>query len=153
MMNKRKIPIPFYIKCIFAFVFLFHFSDTISAQEKKEIKNDTTIYMLVETPPLFPGCDSTDRNCADTKMREFIYTNLKYPETALENWTEGVNIVNFVVEKDGSISYPKVIKNIGSGTKEESIRIVKSMPKFIPGKKNGQPVRAQYNLPIWFKME
>lgn len=65
----------------------------------------------------------------------------------------GTVYVQFVVEKDGSISDVKVLRGIGGGCDEEAVRVVKSMPKWKPGKQRGQPVRVYYTLPIDFKIK
>ncbi|MBR5029263.1 MAG: energy transducer TonB, partial [Bacteroidales bacterium] len=66
---------------------------------------------------------------------------------------EGRVFVTFVVEKDGSIANPKVLRDIGGGCGEEAIRVVRSMPKWKPGKQRGKAVRVQFNLPVMFQLE
>ena len=107
---------------------------------------------------MFPGCELTgnkseDKKCADDKMLDFIYSNLKYPAIARENSVEGTVVVQFVVEKDGSISDARILRDIGASCGQEALRLVNSMPTWIPGKQRGRPVNVQFNLPVRFKLE
>ncbi|HPU46600.1 MAG TPA: energy transducer TonB [Bacteroidales bacterium] len=102
------------------------------------------IFTFVEEYPEFPG--------GDKALREYILNNIKYPEVARTSGITGTVYVQFVVEKDGSISDVKVVRGIGGGCDEEAVRVVKSMPKWKPGKQRGQPVRVYFTLPIEFKL-
>ena len=102
------------------------------------------IFTFVEEYPEFPG--------GDKALREFILNNLNYPEIARKTGITGTVYVQFVVEKDGSISDVKVVRGIGGGCDEEAVRVVKSMPRWKPGKQRGQPVRVYFTLPIEFKL-
>lgn len=116
------------------------------------------IFKVVEEMPRFPGCEdrkgsTAERDrCAKEKMLQYIYQNLKYPEDAKKNNVQGVSVIQFVIEKDGSISNGTIVKDPGSGTGAESLRVVNSMPKWIPGKQKGKKVRVKYTLPIKYKM-
>jgi protein TonB len=98
----------------------------------------------VEQNAEFPG--------GPAAMAQFIQKNLKYPEIALENQIEGTVVVEFVVEKDGSISNIKVLKDIGGGCGNEAMRIIKMMPKWTPGKQRDMAVRVKMRAPIKFKI-
>jgi protein TonB len=116
------------------------------------------IFKVVEDMPRFPGCESegdkaTRDQCAQKKMLEYIYKNIKYPAIARENGVEGTVVVRFVVEKDGKITASEVVRDIGAGCGDEAKRIVDMMPKWIPGKQRGRAVRVQFNLPVRFKLE
>ncbi|MCB0662356.1 MAG: energy transducer TonB [Saprospiraceae bacterium] len=116
------------------------------------------IFKVVEDMPRFPGCESegdkaAKDQCATKKMLEYIYKNIKYPAIARENGVEGTVVVQFVVEKDGSITASKVVRDIGAGCGDEAQRIVDMMPKWIPGRQRGNAVRVQFNLPVRFKLE
>lgn len=102
------------------------------------------IFTFVEEYPEFPG--------GDKALREYILNNIKYPEVARTSGITGTVYVQFVVEKDGSISDVKVVRGIGGGCDEEAVRVVKSMPRWKPGKQRGQPVRVYFTLPIEFKL-
>jgi protein TonB len=102
------------------------------------------VFTGVEEMPQFPG--------GEQALYAYIKKELKYPQMAKENETQGTVYVTFVVQADGTITNPKVIRGIGGGCDEEAIRIVKGMPQWTPGKQGGKPVRVQYNLPIRFKL-
>ncbi len=120
------------------------------------------IFKVVEDMPRFPGCENESskeakKQCSDKEMLKFIYKNIKYPAVARENGVEGTSVVTFVVERDGSITDVKVLRDPGAGTGAEAARVVEMMnnmpQKWIPGKQRGQAVRVQFNLPVKFKLE
>ncbi len=114
-------------------------------QPKKEEKTDDDfIFEIVEQQAEFPG--------GAAAMAQFIQKNLKYPEIALENGIEGTVVVEFVVERDGSITNIKVLKEIGAGCGNEAMRIVKLMPKWNPGKQRDMAVRVKMRAPIKFRI-
>ena len=82
----------------------------------------------------------------------YLSENMRYPRMAVEALTQGTVYLTFVVEKNGDIGDIKVLKAVSEGCTEEAIRVVKSMPKWNPGKNHGQPVRVQYNLPVKFRL-
>lgn len=84
---------------------------------------------------------------------EYLSGNITYPEDAKEKGISGRVFIQFVIEKDGSVSNVKVMKGIGGGCDEEAVRVVKSMPKWKPGKQKGKPVRVNYILPVSFKLD
>ncbi|MBK8565092.1 MAG: TonB family protein [Saprospiraceae bacterium] len=115
-------------------------------------------FSLVKKIPEFSGCDgvepdSTRRACAERKMLEFIYGQIKYPKLARENGIEGKAIVNFVVDKDGTVTGIKVKRGICKEIKTECERVMQLMPKWNPGMQKGKPVRVLFNLPLKFKLE
>ena len=112
--------------------------------EKEPAPVAEEIFTFVEEYPEFPG--------GDKALREYILNNIKYPEVARTSGITGTVYVQFVVEKDGSISDVKVVRGIGGGCDEEAVRVVKSMPRWKPGKQRGQPVRVYFTLPIEFKL-
>jgi len=103
------------------------------------------IFKIVEEMPSFPG--------GEAKLMEFVAKNVKYPQIARETGIPGRVFVNFVVEPDGSVSNVSVLRGIGGGCDEEAMRVVKTMPKWKPGKQRGKPVRVQYMLPVNFKLQ
>lgn len=110
--------------------------------------------------PLFTGCEGletegyeTMKNCADKKMLEFIYSNIRYPARARENNVQGMAIARFVIEKNGEASEIRVVKGLSQDIAKEVLRVVSSMPKWIPGQQDGENVRVQFNLPVKFKLE
>ncbi len=103
------------------------------------------LYTVVEQQPEFPG--------GFGEMYLWIKNNLKYPQKALDNHSEGKVIVQFVVEKDGSVSNAKIVRDgVGDDAAEEALRLVNSMPAWSPGKQNGKKVAVRYTLPITFKI-
>jgi protein TonB len=83
---------------------------------------------------------------------KYLQKNLKYPEQARRMNVEGKVFVQFVIDKDGSPNDITVLKGIGSGCDEEAVRVIKSMPKWTPGKQRGRPVKVRMSLPIVFKL-
>lgn len=140
------------------FCFLAIWRLALSAQDQ-----DTTIYQAVELMPRFPGCEQLDttlearQQCASQQLLGFIYNNVRYPQQAIQGNIEGTVVLTFVVEKDGTISSPKVLKDIGGGCGEEALRVIGLMNpnniRWIPGRNKGQAVRTQFNLPVRFKLE
>ncbi len=121
--------------------------------------NDSDVETIkeIEKQPLFPGCTlmETDqlKKCADEKMLQFIYSNIRYPAKAREYGIEGMAIVKFVVEKNGKITNIKSVRGICNEIRDEVIRVVQLMPDWIPGEQRGNPVRVQFSLPVKFKLE
>jgi len=114
---------------------------------------------IAEVMPMFPGCEDLDapnaekQRCAQKKMLEYIYANLSYPKLAKSVGVEGTAVISFIVEKDGSITNPKVVRDPGAMTGQAALRAVEQFPRWIPGKQRGIPVRVQFNLPVKFKLK
>lgn len=120
--------------------------------------NDREIFKVVEESPTFPGCEAVEekqarQKCAEELMLQFIYKNIQYPMIARENGVEGMVVLKFVVEKDGSISAKELLRDVGAGCGEEAMRVVSLMPKWNPGKQRGNPVRVQFTLPVKFDLQ
>ena len=112
---------------------------------EEEDEGEVQPFVVVEQDPEFPGgMDS---------LNAWIVRNLRYPEQARKENITGKVYVTFAVEKDGSITNPKILRDIGGGCGAEAIRVVKSMPRWNPGKQRGKPVRVQFNLPINFSLK
>ncbi|MBR7167397.1 MAG: TonB family protein, partial [Bacteroidales bacterium] len=118
-------------------------SVTTVNEEAEEIEEE--IFTVVETQPQFPG--------GEDSLYSFIYTNLRYPQEAIDNGIEGNVYITFVIEKDGSITNIKILRDIGYGCGAEAVRVLKMMPKWIPGSQRGKPVRVQFNMPIKFELK
>ncbi len=101
------------------------------------------VLLASQQPPSFPGGEK-DRT-------RFLQQNIIYPPAARKEKVQGVVYVCFIVEKNGSLSQIKILKGIGHGCDEEALRVVNSMPRWIPGKQNGSPVRVQVVIPLHFK--
>lgn len=112
----------------------------------------------VERMPVWAECatlqDSLQRTeCGNERMLRFIYSNINYPARARENGIEGIAVVQFVIERDGSMSEMMILKNPGGGTGEEALRVISMLPDWSPGTMEGEPVRVQMAIPVKFRLE
>jgi len=109
-------------------------------------KTGTTdkVYEVCEQMPIFPG--------GDAALMKYLSENVKYPALAIKAQEQGRVVVSFTVEKDGAISDVKVARSVTPSLDAEAVRVVKAMPKWTPGKQDGQPVRVRYNVPVSFKL-
>lgn len=86
-------------------------------------------------------------------MMQWLYQNLKYPEEAVKNNIEGRVIVRFVVGKNGKIYNPEVVRSIHPALDAEAVRVIKAMPEWTPGLKDGKAVNVKYTIPVSFKLQ
>ena len=107
-----------------------------------EDTGDTEVFVVVEDMPSFPGGN----------VQKWIAKNVKYPVLAMENGIQGKVFIQFVIERDGSITDVKVLRGVDASLDKEAVRVVKAMPKWKPGKQRGKPVRVSYTLPINFQL-
>ncbi len=112
---------------------------------KEEPKHEEKIFTAVEQPAEFPG--------GTAALMKYLSNNIRYPESAAANDIQGRVAVRFVVERDGSIGQVTVVKNVDKALDKEAVRVVKSMPKWQPGKNNGVPVRSYFTLPVTFRLQ
>lgn len=105
----------------------------------------TKIFDVVEEMPSFPGGNGA--------LMSYLASNIKYPFVAQENGVQGRVIVSFVVERDGSISDVRVARSVDPSLDREAQRVVKSMPRWKPGKQNGSAVRVKYTVPVVFRLQ
>jgi protein TonB len=117
----------------------------VAPEVVEEEVSETEIFQIVEEMPSFPG--------GEGKLMEYVAKNIKYPQIARETGIQGRVFVGFVVEPDGSISNVKLLRGIGGGCDEEAMRVIKSLPKWKPGKQRGKPVRVSYQIPVFFKLQ
>ena len=118
---------------------------TVEEQAPEPDDNRVKSYEAVEQKPEFPG--------GQMAMMEFLGQNVNYPENAAKNDVQGRVLVQFVVEKTGEIGEVKVVRPVDEELDAEAVRVVKMMPKFIPGRHNGKDVAVWYTLPITFKLQ
>ena len=118
--------------------------EVIAEPEPPKVE-ETKVFDVVEEMPQFPG--------GQAALLEYLSKNIKYPVVAEENGIQGKVIVTFVVERDGSISDVKVVKSVDPSLDKEASRVVKSMPKWQPGKQNGSAVRVKYTVPVQFRLQ
>ncbi|MEN0005191.1 MAG: TonB family protein [Bacteroidota bacterium] len=152
---------------LFVGILLFVLSMPLMGQEDATsttvADSDTTIYRALPDMPRFPGCERFDttlaakKECAQRIMLAYIYQNIEYPLEARTKAIQGKVVVSFVVEKDGTITNSTVLKDIGGGCGEEALRVINRMTpdgvRWVPGLKDGKPVRTQKTIPISFKLE
>ena len=109
---------------------------------------ETKVFDVVEQMPRFPG-DNGD----GAVLNSWLSKNLRYPPIAEENGIKGRVVCQFVVERDGSISDIRVVKSVDPSLDKEAVRVIKAMPKWIPGKQNGSSVRVKFTLPVTFTLQ
>ena len=119
--------------------------EEIAQPEPPKHEEETKVFDVVEQMPSFPGGQGA--------LMQWLSSNIKYPVIAAENGVQGRVIIQFVVEKDGSVSGVTVAKSVDPSLDKEAQRVVKSMPKWIPGKQNGSAVRVKYTVPVTFKLQ
>jgi len=126
---------------------------------KLNTSSNETIFKVVEEMPRFNNQDCEKikeklerKKCAEMAMLKFIYSNIKYPKAARDAGIQGRVIIEFVVQKDGSITDAEVLRDPGGGCGVEAERVVNMMPDFVPGKHRGEAVNVSYTLPVSFKL-
>lgn len=135
-MNKK------YLSYFTLFTLILCFFDGINTASAQ---SDTSIYRICEKDPEYPG--------GIEGLYQFLVANINYPELAIEEDIQGKVYVTFIVDIDGSIKWPRVVKDIGGGCGQEALRVIKLMPKWIPGQNDGKPVCVQFTLPISFNLQ
>ena len=95
--------------------------------------------------PRFPG--------GEAALMKYLESHINYPPEAAKNNVQGHVIVQFVVKKDGSIGEVKVVRSLEKDLDKEAIRVIKSLPKFTPGRQDGKAVNVWYTLPVTFKLK
>ena len=108
-------------------------------------RSEDKIFKSVEQMPQFPG--------GDAALMEYIESHIQYPPTYAEIHVQGKVVVQFVVDKTGEIGEVKVVRSVDKDLDDEAVRVVKTLPKFIPGRQNGQAVSVWYTLPVTFKLK
>lgn len=117
--------------------------EEVKPVEKKVEKEE--VFRSVEQMPTFPG--------GDAALMKYLSSHLQYPTMAQENGVQGTVIVQFVVTKTGAVGEVKVARSVDRDLDKEAVRVCKSLPKFVPGRQNGQPVSVWYTLPVKFKLQ
>ena len=111
----------------------------------EEEPEEQTIFQVVEVMPDFPG--------GQAALMQFLAKNIKYPTIAQENGTQGRVIVQFVVNKDGSVVDPVVVRSVDPYLDKEALRVIGTMPKWKPGMQRGKAVRVKYTVPVMFRLQ
>ena len=121
-----------------------HKDEVIVEEKKPDPPKKEEIFTAVEQPPQFPG--------GEAALLKYIADHIRYPAAAQENGIQGRVVVQFVVTKDGSIGQVKVVRGKDPDLDKEAKRVVRTLPRFVPGKMNGNNVSVWYTLPINFKL-
>ena len=116
----------------------------VTVDEEVVVEDD--IFVVVEENPQFPDGGTAG-------LLQYLGKNIKYPTIPQENGTQGRVTVQFVVNKDGSIVDVKVIRGVDPYLDKEAVRVISTMPKWIPGKQRGVPVRCKFTVPVTFKLQ
>ncbi len=122
--------------------------DIADLQEHKAVVAEPVkeqVFDHVEQMPQFPG--------GDKELMKFLNENIKYPHIAAEQGVSGTVRLRFVVDKDGNVGEVQVQRSVDPSLDKEAIRVVKLLPKWIPGKQNGRPVAVWYNVPVKFQLQ
>ena len=119
--------------------------EDIAAPEPPKHVEETKVFTVVEQMPMFPG--------GDPALMGYLRDNIHYPTVAAENGVQGRVVVGFVVERDGSITDVNIIRSVDPSLDREAMRVVKSMPRWTPGKQNGSAVRVKYQVPVTFRLK
>lgn len=122
-----------------------HKEEVIVEEKKPEPVEDNRVFDVVEQKPQFPG--------GEAALLKYVVDHIRYPAMAQENNVQGRVVVQFVVTKTGSVGEVKVVRGKDPDLDKEAVRVVKSLPKFVPGKMNGHAVNVWYTLPIQFKLQ
>ena len=117
----------------------------VPVEVEEEEPEEQQIFQVVEEMPEFPG--------GMAECLKFLGKNIKYPTISQENGVQGKVIVQFVVNKDGSIVDPVVVRSVDPYLDKEALRVIKTMPKWKPGMQKGQPVRVKYTVPVTFRLD
>jgi len=113
---------------------------------EEDPEEEDVVFMVVESMPEFPG--------GQQALFEFLSENVKYPVIAQENGIQGRTVCQFTIERDGSVTDVEVVKSSGDESLDkESVRVIKSMPLWKPGKQRGKPVRVKFTIPINYRLQ
>ena len=118
---------------------------TVEEQASEPQASKPKVYESVEQMPEYPG--------GMAEMLKFLQMNINYPPMAAANKIEGRVIVQFIIDENGQVGDVKVVRSVNEELDAEAVRVVKSMPKFTPGRQDGKDVAVWYTLPISFKLQ
>lgn len=119
--------------------------EVITQPEPPKHEEENKVFTVVEVMPSFPGGESA--------LMKYLQSNTQYPTVAAENGVQGRVIVGFVVERDGSITDVNIMRGADPSLDREAMRVVRSMPRWNPGKQNGSAVRVKYQVPVTFRLQ
>ena len=119
--------------------------EIIVQEAEKPKEEETKVFDVVEQMPSFPGGMGA--------LMQYLSSHIKYPVVAEENGIQGRVICTFIVERDGSITDTRVARSVDPSLDKEAVRVINSMPRWIPGKQNGSACRVKFTLPVTFKLQ
>lgn len=115
---------------------------------------NSPVYLVTEQPPVFASCDSISaRSCHLDAIHRYLFENIVYPIQAKNVEAEGSVVISFIVEKSGCLSNIVIVKSMDYGCDDEAVRVVRMMPRWLPGTVNGNPERVSYFLKIDFLLD
>ena len=130
---------------LFAVACLIHASTYSQSEVPPKESTDEEVFTAVEQMPEYPG--------GEDAMFKFLGDNLVYPKAAKKQGIQGKVWIGFIIDKEGGITNVEVLRGIGGGCDEEAVRVIKLMPKWIPGKQDGKPVNVKFRFPINFTLK
>ncbi|MGF7140866.1 energy transducer TonB [Roseimarinus sediminis] len=119
--------------------------DAVPVIDADESEEESEVFVIVEDMPEFPG--------GELALRKWIASNVDYPVIAAENGIQGKVYVQFVVDKDGSVTNARIARGVDPSLDQEALRVVNNLPRWKPGKQRGKPVRVSYTVPINFQLQ
>ena len=119
-------------------------SEMMAQTQKDDYVDEDRVYDVVDQMPQFPG--------GHEKLKEFIEKNRRYPKSLQDRGIQGRVVVTFVVKKTGRISHAKVVRGVDPALDKEALRVVRKMPRWIPGKMGGKNVNVRYTIPVDFRL-
>lgn len=131
--------------------------EIIEIEEEEEVSDEIFTFAVVEDKPVFPGCEDVSKAerelCFQQKIGQHLASVFKYPEIAKANGVQGRVFVQFVIDKSGKITDPRVVRGVDKYLDEEALRMVRTLPKTVPAKQRGKPVKMAFTVPIVFKLQ
>ena len=118
--------------------------DGSGSHNEVEDEEDDQVYIIVDGMPVFPG--------GETALRQYITENIRYPEMAKKNDIQGTVYLSFITDKKGKVTDVKIIRSVDPLLDEEALRLVKNLPDWKPGKKDGKFVKVSHSIPIKFAL-
>jgi len=115
------------------------------SDQKEVIGDRENVYQVIEQMPQFPG--------GEEELLDFISKNLKYPVSAIRNGIQGKVICRFIVTRAGKVENAEVVRSLDPRCDKEALRVIRLLPRFIPGKQHGVNVNVYYTIPITFRLE
>ena len=119
-------------------------SEMMAQTQKDDYVDEDRVYDVVDQMPQFSG--------GHEKLKEFIEKNKRYPKSLQDRGIQGRVVVTFVVKKTGRISHAKVVRGVDPALDKEALRVVRKMPRWIPGKMGGKNVDVKYTIPVDFRL-